>query len=171
MSQSFCPAAAGHKLHYGWKSAETGRQDTPLFLTGSRRKVNLASLNRAFFFRCGGGRGRRPSSHAACRACGISRRAGFFPLSGAPAGKGGKQVFQLRQMCIRDRMAASFPKLREKEMNFTSGECSASFLTISKVWSVEPVSYTHLPRTPAEYRAESRETGTASGKEEADGVD
>ena len=37
---------------YCWKSAEMERQDTPLFLTGSERKVNLASLKMAFFRAC-----------------------------------------------------------------------------------------------------------------------
>ncbi|KXU54267.1 hypothetical protein HMPREF3039_01596 [Akkermansia sp. KLE1798] len=54
---------------YCWKSAGTNRQDTPLFLTGSGRKVNLASLKRSFFFRDDGD-GVRPSARrdvpAAC---------------------------------------------------------------------------------------------------------
>lgn len=62
------------------------RQDTPLFLTGSERKVNLASLKMAFFF----GRVRRreepPPLSAAFQTCEISRKAGFFLFSGLLAG-------------------------------------------------------------------------------------
>jgi len=72
------------------------RQDTPLFLTGSERKVNLASLKMAFFFRRVRRREEPPPLSAAFQTCEISRKAGFFLFSGLLAGELGKQVFQLR---------------------------------------------------------------------------
>ncbi len=84
------------------------RQDTPLFLTGSERKVNLASLKMAFFFRRVRRRKKPLSLSAVSRICGISRKEGFSLFSGLLAGKVGKQVFQFRHAGYAHQAGAHF---------------------------------------------------------------